>query len=257
MKAKKILSVLIALIMAFGLTACDLSKLAGKNSRDSKVEATEETEETEAAEETDETEETEATEETESTEATETSDETRATEETKKTRETKANTAGLSDDLFAFQIVANGKVFILPCKVADFAELGLYLDEDEKDEIIESNYYTYTSVSNEEYDRISISLYNMGKTDLTFEECTVYDITLSKTSAENIEMSFVKGITYGFTTEQIREIYGEPSDEYVSDDGKYIYLTYEEEGEGYYNNEIEFNFSDNELYEIHLAVEPE
>jgi hypothetical protein len=85
----------------------------------------------------------------------------------------------------------------------------------------------------------------------------VYNLSLSSSVSEGVDFVFVKGITYGFTTEQIKEIYGEASDEYVSDDKKYVYLTYEAPGRDYFCNKIEFDFKNNELYEISLTMQPE
>lgn len=161
------------------------------------------------------------------------------------------NASLLSDDLFALQIELNDSLLSLPCGMDDLETLGYRLPESKKDAVIEGGRYSNSPIWNDSRDAMFISLYNTGDSDLTFEQCEVYEITITESAAPAVRLAFAKGITYGFTREQIEAIYGEPGSEYESEDqeeGVYLTLVYRDNGDV-----IEFDLLNNELIMIHLS----
>ncbi len=166
------------------------------------------------------------------------------------TQESTENVSGLPEDLYACKIELNGSILTLPCKISDLEALGFSLPESVRNNAIEGGRYTGTSVSSEAGDHILIALYNTGDSDRTAEQCEVYEMTVFlAATTKDMDISIAKGITFGFTMEQIREIYGEPISEYTSGTNDTI-MKYRAQG-----CMIEFGFLSNSLVNIHLQLD--
>lgn len=166
-------------------------------------------------------------------------------------RESGEDASLLCDDLFAFQIELNGTLLSLPCGMDDLETLGYRLPESYKDAVIEGGRYANASISNGSGDFMQLSLYNTGDSDLTFEQCEVYELRIYADLLPDVSFTFAKGISFGFNKEQIEAIYGEPGSEYTSeadDDGVYLTLKYRDKG-----NVIEFGLLNDELATIILT----
>ena len=166
--------------------------------------------------------------------------------ESGESRESTENASGSSDDLFACQIELNGTILTLPCKMSDLEVLGFNLPESVRDDVIGGGRYMGTSVSSEAGEHILIALYNTGDSDRTSEQCEVYEMTITQAMTADMDISIARGITYGFTKEQVEAIYGDPDSEYAGGDDVTTVM-YRAQG-----SMIKFDFANNVLWDIQL-----
>jgi len=162
-------------------------------------------------------------------------------------QESTENASGLYDDLYASKIELNGTILTLPCEMSDLEAFGFSLPESVKERVIGGGRYTTAEVRSATGDIILIALYNTGDSDRTAEQCEVYEMTFEKAvTTEDMDISIAKGITYGFTKEQVEAIYGDPISEYTNEEDD-IRMMYRAQG-----CTIDFCFLNNSLCNIHF-----
>ena len=154
---------------------------------------------------------TEATEPT--TQATEPT--TQATEPTTEATEpaTKPAAGELSNDPFSFQFSVNGTVLQLPCNVADFAALGLLMEEDKRDNTLDEGYVSGGNVyDNGDYTWITLSIYNNGEEPVLYENAMVDGLSFNPRNNETkFDIRISGGIGIGSTADEVKSVFGEPT----------------------------------------------
>ena len=253
---KKIIALMIAVVLcASCLSGCYKLQLVPTNTKPT-TEAVAPT--TEATEPT-----TEATEPT--TEATEPT-----TEATEPTTEATEPTSGnppageMSDDPFGFQISVNGTVLQLPCKVSDFAAMGLLMEEKKRDNTLDEGYSSSSNLfDGEEWSNITVTIYNNTDEPMLYEDAMVDSVSFSPRGAETeYDVRICGGIGVGSTEEDVKRVFGEPartSSESEIYGSIYYTMYYENTANGLYafRQKIEFEMKDGVVYNFRIDSDGE
>lgn len=168
--------------------------------------------------------------------------------------------AGLSDNVYDFQVEISGDLYQFPMSYADFTGLGWTLDDREDPEMkITSNSYGGVYFSKGDLS-IRANVINLGVNEVPMTECLVGGISIDEGVSDKdlspLGINLAKGITMGKSNvDDIKAAYGDPSDTYDSD--MYTKLTYQKDL--YQDIELYVYKKDNTLREVSLRnfTEPE
>ena len=259
---KKMIAMMIALILCAGcLSGCFKNQIVPTNTEPT-TEATEPT--TQATEPT-----TEATEPTieatePTTEATEPTIE--ATEPTTPATEpaTKPAAGELSNDPFSFQFSVNGTVLQLPCNVADFAALGLLMEEDKRDNTLDEGYGTSANLyDGTEWSKINICIYNNSKEPVLYENAMVESISFQpRSGGAKVDVRTTGNIGIGSTVDEVKSVFGEPTkttEPYEVSGSSFYTMTFENTALGMtaFRQKIQIDMKDNLVYGFTLDSDAE
>ena len=136
----------------------------------------------------------------------------------------------------------------------DILAMGYSIDDDYLDEELEDNEYSMSALAKADDDSdmyIRFKNFTGGGTKKV-TECEILGIILSRDNFDNqYDAALGNGITFGMTPEEVKAVMGEPADDYTSDDGDYIILTYEENDDAY-TSSVEFTFQDGVLTKFNM-----
>lgn len=183
---------------------------------------------------TEESSEAETTEESsaESAEAVETSEPETSEEASDTTESSVKKTAAevpseLSDDIYSFQVSIDGTVYQFPMWFSDFEALGWTYTEDNTEDELSSNQYTFSCTWEKDGFKVSTQFANLSMNSVAIRDSMVASITLDNYDLKDCpwEILLPGGIQYGVSSrDDIVAAYGDPSDEYEGD--LYYNLTY-------------------------------
>ena len=135
----------------------------------------------------------------------------------------------MSDDLYSFQIFADGNLYQLPMTFDEFTALGWTMKD--KPGLLKPNQYTNVSMNNGNAG-IYARVINLSINELPYEQCLIAGMDIengSSTYSWPLTFSSVilpKGIQYGISgIDDITEAYGTPTDIYEGD--LYTRMSYE------------------------------
>lgn len=140
--------------------------------------------------------------------------------------------AGLSDDVYSFQVEYDGTLYQFPMPYADFEAQGWTLSKnDDSEAMVGTNSYTSIGFIKGECS-IRADVFNLGINELPIKECLIGGITVDEGFTDMdfsaIPVNLPNGISMGVSNvDDIKAAYGEPSDVYESD--LYTKLTYEKD----------------------------
>ena len=160
-------------------------------------------------------------------------------------------TDSLSDDIYSFQFLFNGKVFQLPEKYTDFVEKGwIYLDEPGT---IDASTYTY-NMENFIFgnSKISANIVNFDWNPANVEDCYISNVKFSLDVMDPADEIMLPGglkVDKELTEDKVREQYGEPTDVIESEYSTTCYYS-----KGSYEG-VTFRFPKNEDHPISVEVE--
>lgn len=160
--------------------------------------------------------------------------------------------AQLSDDLYSYQIVINGKLYQVPMDVEELLDEGWKFDEDENAEL---DAYTYTpnvTLYMGDY-QIGVDIVNKTESSQPYSACEACGISINLYYNSDNDIVFIlpKGIQSNVASvEDMKAAYGEPTD-FSEMDGM-AFATYEVE---YASKEIKFTFDENKLVDIEVRNE--
>lgn len=166
--------------------------------------------------------------------------------------------AGLSDDLYSFQVQIEDQVYTLPMSYQDFLAAGWKTDAD-GDETVEPNSYIWGIEAKINYLAIDIEVINLGINTAPLSECMVGGISFDEDQFEDapyVQILFPGGLKYGEATrEDLEAAYGAPYDEYEGSD--YVDLTYRYDSYQTWDFEIDSESGLVTEFEIENFVEDE
>lgn len=135
--------------------------------------------------------------------------------------------AALSDDLYSFQLLINGDLYQFPMSYTDFVALGWTYDGDETEPVGAQSYLS-TNVFYKGQLKIYADIINLGINAASVSDCAIGGITLDSYYVDDAPETTAElpgGIVYNKATlDDIKAVYGEPSDSYEGD--LYTKLTY-------------------------------
>ncbi len=165
-------------------------------------------------------------------------------EETKK--ETKSEVVKVSDDLYAFEVLLDGKLYKLPIDYSELEKDGWKTDEDIS-QTMEPGSYSMGTPFTKGDQKISVSFVNNGVDVKPMSECQVGGIESQYYDEENVpNISIAKGIEIGSTMDEVIEAFGEPTDK--SESETYTELTYS--NDSYKDVKIEVDPETNKVTDI-------
>ncbi|MDO4277047.1 MAG: hypothetical protein Q4D16_25580 [Eubacteriales bacterium] len=140
--------------------------------------------------------------------------------------------AGLSDDIYAFQMEIEGVLYQLPMSYADFTDLGWTLDKGEDPEMkVTANSYGSLYFDKGELN-VRAEVINLGVNEVPASECLIAGIAIDEGFSDidlpALNITLPKGIVMGKSNvDDIKAAYGEPTDTYESD--MYTKMSYEKD----------------------------
>ena len=156
----------------------------------------------------------------------------------------------MSDDIYSFQFLINGKFYQLPIKVSEFIADGWIPDEELNEQLD-----PYRNIHSLCFDRGDAHVYaqivNLENNTKPFSDCFITQISFRQSEYENqnITCRLPGGFMIGVSTpEDVRSICGEPSYEYKNDEYASENLRYELEP---YKN-IQYYFTNGILNEFEM-----
>lgn len=179
-------------------------------------------------------------------------------ETTEATTESAVSTTPVNADGFDWenmQFTMLGKPYNLATLTYDdILAMGYSIDDDYLDEELEDNQYSMSALAKADDDSdmyIRFKNFTGGGTK-KITECEILGIILSRDDFDNqYDAALGNGITFGMTPDEVKAVMGEPADDYTSDDGDYITLTYEENDDAY-TSSVEFTFQDGVLTKFNM-----
>lgn len=179
-------------------------------------------------------------------------------ETTEATTESAASTTPVNADGFDWtnmQFTMLGQSYNLATLTYDdILAMGYSIDDDYLDEELEDNQYSMSALAKADDDSdmyIRFKNFTGGGTK-KITECEILGIILSRDDFDNqYDAALGNGITFGMTPDEVKAVMGEPADDYTSDDGDYITLTYEENDDAY-TSSVEFTFQDGVLTKFNM-----
>ena len=159
------------------------------------------------------------------------------------------------EDVYSFAI--NGKVYTCPMLFGDFIgdASDIYYEKAPNDLHSDPwhNLYVYNRENNTEIAKAFL-YYDDYKTAHTIEDEYMYWIELNQENYKDGKNTFklYGDITFGSSTEDVKKIYGEPSQ--ILDNGNDEHFIYKEldPGNTYMNNDFTFSFEDGKLVEVDI-----
>lgn len=143
----------------------------------------------------------------------------------------KTDTADISDDWMDYEVSINGTKITLPCSYEEFSEVtGLSIKSSLAKSYLEGGYYTTANMYDKDENlAMYIELINETDEDALYTDCKVikigYTDSMKEYTNDKNKIVFANGIEVGqeITVEEIKELFGEPSDlyEYESEDSDY------------------------------------
>ena len=160
-------------------------------------------------------------------------------------------TDSLSDDIYSFQFLFNGKAFQLPERYTDFVEKGwIYLNEPGT---IDASTYTYDM---ENFicgnSKISANIVNFDWNPASVEDCYISSVKFSLDVMDPADEIMLPGglkVDKELTEDKVREQYGEPTDVNESEYSTTCYYS-----KGSYEG-VTFRFPKNEDHPISVEIE--
>lgn len=179
-------------------------------------------------------------------------------ETTEATTESAASTTPVNADGFDWtnmQFTMLGQSYNLATLTYDdILAMGYSIDDDYLDEELEDNQYSMSALAKADDDSdmyIRFKNFTGGGTK-KITECEILGIILSRDDFDNqYDAALGNGITFGMTPDEVKAVMGEPADDYTSDDGDYMTLTYEENDDAY-TSSVEFTFQDGVLTKFNM-----
>lgn len=157
----------------------------------------------------------------------------------------------LSDDIYSFQIKIDGEVYQFPMSYADFTALGWEYKYDASTEL-SPNSYSAAEVFKKGDLEIYTQIVNFGLNTLPLSECTIGGISIDSwqfSDAPDTAIELPGGITYNVSTlEDVKAVYGEPSDTYEGD----LYTKLEYRYDYYQEWELYIEKETGVLYEVEV-----
>lgn len=136
----------------------------------------------------------------------------------------------------------------------DILAMGYSIDDDYLDEELEDNQYSMSALAKADDDSdmyVRFKNFTGGGTKKV-PDCEILGIILSRDDFDNqYDAALGNGITFGMTSDEVKAIMGEPADDYTSDSGDYMTMTYEENDDAYASS-VEFTFEDGVLTKFNM-----
>lgn len=135
--------------------------------------------------------------------------------------------SSLSDDLFSYDILLDGKKYTLPVNFSELEADGWSIDPKSTKYGLEKHYHIVNIKVIKKQEEITAHFVNNSSEYRDLNKCDVGSImTYSGEGTRKISVVFPKGIGFNATEEEITAAYGNPSKVDLSDDNfdKYTYI---------------------------------
>ncbi|MBN1045028.1 hypothetical protein DVW08_06535 [Clostridium botulinum] len=136
------------------------------------------------------------------------------------------NVSSKSDDLYSFEITLNGQDYTLPADYSEFEKNGWCINGANSDKKVAPNQYTLSEVMKNEKTQVYAKLVNIGKDELSLNQCKIGGIKLDSFDAKyGATLVLPKGISFDSTKDDVIKAYGNPTSSDEKD--TQTYMTYE------------------------------
>ncbi|MCM1282995.1 MAG: hypothetical protein NC180_01370 [Muribaculaceae bacterium] len=147
----------------------------------------------------------------------------------------------------------NGADVELPMKMKEFTKAGFTLDEADLDYVLEPRSYDgFAYYTSDGYYLGTLFVYNVSDEEKKVSKGIVGGLTIND-SGEGVDLSMVKGITFGSTPDEAVAVLGNPT----GMDGGDSYLDLEWYMYNDYGSSLQLQYSQNSLYEVWIMNDAE
>lgn len=161
-------------------------------------------------------------------------------------KDTDKDSASALKELLKFSF--NGHDISLPASLSDFK--GYEVDPSDEQTLAAGN-STVISIENDD-NYIVVTARNTTDSTKDIKDCDITSVDISEYGNEGSEFT-IKGLRFGDSIDNVKQVFGEPSEDYNGTDGYYS-MTYNDDDE---ISNIEFYFSNDKLIEVSMTYWPD